>query len=112
MPYQYFEKEALQSKYTPQYPHQPVLISKPLSQSTETDREELFQRLYESHFERSYQQDEARRETAQHIVQVGNTVHPRVLSDAERDQVTDRYDTLHAFHQHLVFLLVFYSTCI
>lgn len=90
MPYQYFEKESLQSKYTPQFPHQPTLISKPLYQSTEADKEDIHQRLYETHFDRNAQREDARRETDLHIVQVGNTVHPRVLSDAERDQVTDR----------------------
>ena len=89
MPYQYFEQEVLRDKHTPQFAHQPVLVSKAMYQ-VEDNREEFFQRLYATHFSQLSQVAMARQESAQHINQVGNTVHPRVLSDAERDEVTNR----------------------
>ena len=91
MPYQYFEKEFVHNKYAPQFPHQPVLISKPSARGVEDDKDGFFQRLYETHFHQMGLIEGAQRQTVQHIAQVGNTVHPRVLTDAERDEVTNRY---------------------
>lgn len=90
LPFQYQELEFTRDKHTPRFRHQPVLVSKAARRSVEDSRDDFFQRLYDIRLRHYENKVTAMRDTDISTAQVVNTVHPRVLTDEQRNQVTDR----------------------
>jgi hypothetical protein len=91
LPYQYQELEFTRDKHIPRFPHQPTLVSKAARRTVEDNRDDFFQRLYDIRLQHYDHRVTAMRDINVATAQVVNTVHPRVLTEEQRRQASDRY---------------------
>jgi hypothetical protein len=104
LPYQYQKLEFTRDKHIPRFPHQPTLISKAARRTVEDNRDDFFQRLYDIRLQHYDHRVTAMRDINIATAQVVNTVHPRVLTEEQRRQASDRY-----VHHHAKIILAVYS---